>query len=73
MYIATFKTLRQEDEVRVFIEKFLATLDEIKINDKTQYYDKFNDITIWQYSINNGGIGPINTIYISYDLGRSSE
>lgn len=73
MYIATFKTLRQEDEVRIFIDNYLATLDEIKINEKTQYYDKFNDITIWQYNINNGGIGPINTIYVSYDLGRSSE
>lgn len=68
-YFARFKTLRQNDEVNVFIDRYLATLEEIPVGDDIYYYHPTYDFTIFTYKINNDGIGFVNTIYIGYHDG----
>ena len=72
-YFAKFKTLRQNDDVNVFIEQYLATLEEIQVGDHTYYYHPTYDFTIFNYRINNDGIGFVNTIYIGYHDGYFDE
>ena len=69
-YTTTLKTLKQPDEVNIFIDKYLNTLNKIECNDKIYYYNQNKDFTIMQYRINNDGIGFVNTIYISYSEGN---
>lgn len=68
-----FKTFRQPDEINVFIDSYLGTLQKIEHNDEIFYYDSFNDLTIIRYTANNDGAGFINTIYISYCNGNICE
>lgn len=72
-YYAKFKTLRQNDDVNIFIDRYLATLDEFQVGDHTYYYHPTYDFTIFNYRINNDGIGFINTIYIGYHDGYFDE
>ena len=72
-YYATFKTLRQNDEVDVFIDRYLATLEEFQVGEHTYYYHPTYDFTIFRYRINNDGIGFVNTIYIGYHDGYFDE
>lgn len=72
-YYATFKTLRQNDEVDVFIDRYLATLEEFQVGEHTYYYHPTYDFTIFRYRINNDGIGFVNTIYIGYHDGYFTE
>ena len=72
-YYATFKTLRQNDEVDVFIDHYLATLEEFQVGEHTYYYHPTYDFTIFRYRINNDGIGFVNTIYIGYHDGYFAE
>ncbi len=69
-YIAQFKTLRQPDEINVFADNYLISLDKIECNNEIYYYNKKNDFTIISYRANNDGIGFVNTIYISYVKGN---
>lgn len=72
-YFARFKTLRQNDDVNVFIDQYLATLEEIQVGEYTYYYHPTYDFTIFSYRINNDGIGFVNTIYIGYHDGYYDE
>ena len=72
-YYVTLKTLRQNDEVDVFIDQYLATLEEFQVGDLTYYYHPAYDFTIFRYNINNDGIGFVNTIYIGYHDGYFDE
>jgi len=65
-YTTHLKTLRQPDEINVFIDSYLSTLEEVEFNGKIYYYDPYEDFTIISYRANNDGIGFINTIFISY-------
>ncbi|MBE6820744.1 MAG: helix-turn-helix transcriptional regulator [Ruminococcaceae bacterium] len=67
---AQLKTLKQPDEINVFIDSYLNTLQKIEYNDEIFYYDSFNNLTIIRYTANNDGTGFINTIYISYCNGN---
>lgn len=69
-YTTRLKTLKEPDEVNIFIDRYLNTLEKIKCNDETYYYDNNKNFTIMQYRINNDGIGFVNTIYISYSKGN---
>lgn len=69
-FTVKLKTLKQPDEVNIFIDNYLSTLENFTCNNKTYYYHKNYDFTIYQYRINNDGIGFINTIYISYHDGK---
>lgn len=69
-YTTTLKTLKDPDEISVFIDNYLRTLESVEYQNKTYYYDGENDFTILQYRINNDGVGQINTIYITYCKGR---
>lgn len=69
-YTTKLKTLKQPDEINVFIDQYLSSLDIIKCNNETYYYNSRNDFTIIQYRANNDGIGFVNTIYISYTNGN---
>ena len=70
IYFVKLKTLKQPDTVEVFIDNYLTTFEKIDCNEKTYYYNKKNDYTILNYSINNDGIGFLNTIYINYYVGK---
>ncbi len=72
-YYAKFKTLRQNDDVNVFIDRYLASLEEFQVGDHTYYYHPTYDFTIFNYRINNDGIGFVNTIYIGYHDGYFDE
>lgn len=72
-WIATFKTLKNHNEVSLFINRYLARLEAIEANGETAYYDSSQDITIYNYSHTNDGIGMINTIYIGYEDGRLAK
>ena len=72
-YYAKFKTLRQNDDVEVFIDRYLATLEEFQVGDLTYYYHPTYDFTIFNYRINNDGIGFVNTIYVGYHDGYFTE
>lgn len=72
-YTIQLKTLEQPDEINVFIDSYLGTLQEVQHNDKIYYYDLYNDFTVIRYTANNDGIGFINTIYISYCSGNICE
>lgn len=72
-YYVTLKTLRQNDDVDVFIDRYLATLEEFQVEDLTYYYHPTYDFTIFRYNINNDGIGFVNTIYIGYHDGYFDE
>lgn len=69
-YTTKLKTLKQPDEVNVFIDQYLNSLNEINCNNKTYYYNNRKDFTIIQYRANNDGIGIVNTIYITYTNGN---
>lgn len=69
-YTTTLKTLREPDEVDVFIDEYLRSLEKIEDGDRVYYYDSGQDMSILNYRINNDGVGPINTIYITYCKGK---
>ena len=64
--LVKLKTLKQPDEVEVFIRQYLAGLERVRGESGTYYYNKSKDFTVWQYAINNDGIGFVNTIYLGY-------
>jgi len=68
-YTTTLKTLRQPDDVNVFIDDYLRTLEIVDHDGEICYYDAENDFTILAYKANNDGVGLINTIYITYRKG----
>ena len=73
-YTVKLKTLRQPDELDVWIHAYLSTLESIpwggdSIWGNTVWYDAAQDITILQYRANNDGVGFVNTIYITYHAG----
>ncbi len=70
LHTVKLKTLKQIDEVDIFIESYLSGFEHIECEDKIYYYNSKADFTITQYMINNDGIGFINTIYIGYCDGR---
>ena len=69
-YYVKLKTLKQTDEIDVFIDRYLSTFEPIECNGKTYYYNAKSDFTIFQYTANNDGIGFVNTIYIGYHDGK---
>lgn len=74
-YTVKLKTLRQPDDLDVWIQAYLSTLESIPLpNDPTWgpsvWYDTAQDITILQYRANNDGVGFVNTVYITYHAGR---
>lgn len=69
-FTTKLKTLKQPDEINVFINQYLNTLERIECQNEVYYYNNYNDFTIIQYRANNDGIGFINTIYISYTKGN---
>ena len=69
-YYVKLKTLKQTDEIDVFIDRYLSTFEPIECNDKTYYYNAKSDFTIFQYTANNDGVGFVNTIYIGYHDGK---
>ena len=69
-YTTKLKTLKQPDEVNVFIDSYLRSLEKIEYGNEIYYYDQENDFTILQYKINNAGKSFVNTIYITYAKGR---
>ena len=71
-YTTTLKTLREPDEVDVFIDEYLRSLEIIESRDRMYYYDNEQDLSILGYRINNDGVGPVNTIYITYRKGRNN-
>ena len=71
-YTTTLKTLREPDEVDVFIDEYLRSLEIIESRDRMYYYDSEQDLSILGYRINNDGVGPVNTIYITYRKGRNN-
>lgn len=71
-YTTTLKTLREPDEVDVFIDEYLRTLEKIESEERVYYYDSEQDLSILSYRINNDGVGPVNTIYITYRKGRNN-
>ena len=73
MYNSRFKTLVQPDEINVFCDQYLATLESYEIDGETYYYNAARDFTILHYRANNDGVGFINTIYLSYCDGRYGE
>ncbi len=73
LHTAKLKTLRQPDEVDVFIRPYLAHFKKIPVGDTVYYYNEAKDYTILRYDINNDGIGFINTIYITYHDGYFCE
>lgn len=72
-YTMQLKTLKQPDEINVFIDSYLSSLQKVEHNNKIYYYDPYDDFTIISYRANNSGIGFINTIYISYCDGNIFE
>lgn len=70
MYIVTLKTLRQTDEIDVFIDRYLSTFEKLGCDGEIYYYNAKADFTIFQYMANNDGLGFINTIYIGYHDGK---
>ncbi|WP_455484766.1 helix-turn-helix domain-containing protein [Eubacterium sp.] len=70
VYTTKLKTLKQPDEINIFINRYLCSLEKIEYDNEIYYYDQENNFTILQYRINNDGIGFINTIYITYTEGR---
>lgn len=72
-YTTTLKTLKQPDDVNVFIDDYLRSLEKVEYEDKNYYYDQENDFTILTYRINNDGVGFVNTIYITYKEGKIGE
>ncbi len=69
-YVSVFETLRSTDEIDVFINNYLSSLEKMDCNGDFYYYNNKRDFTITQYAANNDGYGFINTIYISYTNGR---
>ena len=73
-FTVKLKTLRQPDELDVWIRAYLATLEAIPTPDgpwgDAVWYDAAQDITILQYRANNDGVGFVNTVYITYHAGR---
>lgn len=67
------KTLKQPDEIDVFIDSYLNSLQKIELNNEVYYYNPVDDFTIIQYRANNDGIGFVNTIYITYCNGNICE
>ncbi len=73
-FTVKLKTLRQPDELDVWITAYLSTLEPIPLpNDPTWgdtvWYDAAQNITILQYRANNDGVGFVNTVYITYHAG----
>ena len=73
-YTVKLKTLRQPDDLDVWIQAYLSTLESVPLpNDPTWgpsvWYDTAQDITILQYRANNDGVGFVNTVYITYHAG----
>ena len=74
-YTVKLKTLRQPDELDVWIHAYLSTLEAIPLPGdptwgSTVWYDAAQNITILQYRANNDGVGFVNTVYITYHAGR---
>ena len=69
-YTVKLKTLRQPDELDVWIHSYLSTLEAIPCGDETYWYSAAQNITFLQYRANNDGIGFVNTVYITYRPGR---
>ncbi len=65
--------LKSPDEVNVFIDTYLSAFEKINCNGEIYYYNRKNDYTIFNYSVNNDGYGFINTIYIHYNNGKSCD
>ena len=73
LHTVKLKTLRQPDEVDVFIRPYLARFEKISAGNTVYYYNEKEDFTILRYDINNDGIGFINTVYITYHDGYYCE
>lgn len=76
-YTVKLKTLRQPDELHVWIHSYLSTLEAVPnegdpIWGNTLWYDAAQDLTLLQYRANNDGVGFVNTVYITYRSGRIS-
>ncbi len=73
-YTVKLKTLRQPDELDVWIHSYLSALEGIPTPGapwgNTVWYSQEQDVTILQYRANNDGVGFVNTIYITYRPGR---
>jgi transcriptional regulator with XRE-family HTH domain len=74
-YTIKLKTLRQPDELHVWICNYLSALEAIPSDSDdlwgdTVWYDAAQDITILQYRANNDGVSFVNTVYITYRTGR---
>ena len=74
-YTVKLKTLRQPDELHVWIHSYLASLEAVPnegapIWGETLWYDAAQDLTLLQYRANNDGVGFVNTVYITYRSGR---
>ena len=74
-YTVKLKTLRQPDELEVWIHSYLSTLEPLPnegdpVWGDTFWYDAAQNLTLLQYRANNDGVGFVNTIYITYQSGR---
>ena len=65
-HLVKLKTLKQPDGIEVFIDAYLSALELVEGESGIYYYNRSKDFTIWQYGVNNDGVGFINTIYIGY-------
>lgn len=73
LHTVKLKTLRQPDEVDMFIRPYLAHFKKIPAGNTVYYYNEEKDYTILRYDINNDGLGFINTVYITYHDGYYYE
>ncbi|MBE6918247.1 MAG: helix-turn-helix transcriptional regulator [Ruminococcaceae bacterium] len=73
-FTVKLKTLRQPDELDVWIRSYLSTLEAIPTPGgpwgDAVWYDAAQNITILQYRANNDGLGFVNTVYITYRAGH---
>ena len=74
-FTVKLKTLRQPDELEVWIHSYLSALEAVPNGGDpsfgdTVWYDETQDLTILQYRANNDGVGFVNTVYITYQSGR---
>lgn len=69
MFTASFKSFRSTNSLKNEINKMLGKYEKITCGDKTYYYDKKNDITIYDYGVDASF--PLNQYYISYEKGKT--
>lgn len=67
MFSATFKSFRSTYILKEELNKIMDKYEKISCNNKIYYYDKENDITIYEYDVETKF--PLNEFYINYDKG----